>query len=78
VALARKFQLPYVDLDSVSINLEAVAELERSFIEKHRVLPVDCDQRSITVAMSDPLAVDTIDQVQTDQKQVLAVCGSAH
>jgi len=43
VALARKFQLPYVDLDTVSINLEAVAELDRAFIEKHRVLPVDCD-----------------------------------
>jgi type II secretory ATPase GspE/PulE/Tfp pilus assembly ATPase PilB-like protein len=72
VALARKFQLPYVDLDSVSINLEAVAELDRAFIEKHRVLPVDCDQRSITVAMSDPLAVDTIDQVRLQTKRQLS------
>jgi len=72
VALARKFQLPYVDLDTCSINLEAVAELDREFIEKHRVLPVDCDARSMTVAMSDPLAVDTIDQVRLQTKRQLS------
>jgi type II secretory ATPase GspE/PulE/Tfp pilus assembly ATPase PilB-like protein len=45
VALARKFQLPFVDLDSVSINLEAI---------------------------SDPLAVDTIDQVRMHTKRQLS------
>jgi type II secretory ATPase GspE/PulE/Tfp pilus assembly ATPase PilB-like protein len=72
VALARKFQLPFVDLDTCSINLEAVAELDRTFIEKHRILPVDGDARSITVAMSDPLAVDTIDQVRLQTKRQLS------
>ncbi|MEY2930594.1 MAG: hypothetical protein RL033_1343, partial [Pseudomonadota bacterium] len=72
VALARKFQLPFVDLDTVSINLEAVVELDRAFIEKHRVLPVDGDARSITVAMSDPLAVDTLDQVRLHTKRQLS------
>lgn len=71
-ALARKFQLPFVDLDTCSINLQAVSELDRSFIEKHRVLPVDCDARSITVAMADPLAVDTIDQVRLYTKRQLS------
>ncbi|MEY4550477.1 MAG: hypothetical protein RL685_6672, partial [Pseudomonadota bacterium] len=72
VALARKFQLPFVDLDTVSINLEALVELDRAFIEKHRVLPVDGDARSITVAMSDPLAVDTLDQVRLHTKRQLS------
>ncbi|MGC4087083.1 MAG: hypothetical protein QM756_04105 [Polyangiaceae bacterium] len=35
VALARKFQLPFVDLDTCSINVDAVAELPRDFVEKH-------------------------------------------
>jgi type II secretory ATPase GspE/PulE/Tfp pilus assembly ATPase PilB-like protein len=72
VALARKFQLPFVDLETCSINLDAIAELPREFIEKHRVLPVDCDPRSITVAMSDPLAVDTIDLVRLHCKKQLS------
>ncbi len=72
MALARKFQLPFVDLEKCSINLDAIAELERSFIEKHRILPVESDARSITVAMSDPLAVDTIDQVRIHTKKQLS------
>ncbi len=71
-ALARKFQLPFVDLSTCSINLDAIAELDRGFIEKHRILPVDSDARSITVAMSDPLAVDTIDQVRLHTKKQLS------
>ncbi|MFZ5889671.1 MAG: GspE/PulE family protein [Myxococcota bacterium] len=72
VALARKFQLPFVDLDTCSINLEAVSELPRDFVEKHRVLPVETDPRSITVAMSDPLAVDTLDLVRIHSKKQLS------
>jgi type II secretory ATPase GspE/PulE/Tfp pilus assembly ATPase PilB-like protein len=72
VALARKFQLPFVDLDTCAINLEAVSELPREFIEKHRVLPVDSDPRCITVAMSDPLAVDSIDLVRLHSKKLLS------
>ncbi len=71
-ALAGKFQLPFVDLEQCAVNLEAVAELDRAFIEKNRILPVDTDARSMTVAMSDPLAVDTIDQVRLLTKKQLS------
>jgi len=72
VALARKFQLPFVDLDTCSINLEAVTELPRDFIEKHRILPVESDPRAITVAMADPLAVDSLDLVRLHSKKQLS------
>ncbi|HEX2735839.1 MAG TPA: ATPase, T2SS/T4P/T4SS family [Polyangiaceae bacterium] len=61
MTLAKKFQLPFVDLDSCAINLAAVTELPRAFIEKNRVLPVDTDAGRLTVAISDPLAIDVID-----------------
>ncbi|HET9934425.1 MAG TPA: ATPase, T2SS/T4P/T4SS family, partial [Polyangiaceae bacterium] len=72
VALARKFQLPFVNLDECSINVDAVAELPRDFVEKNRVLPVESDPRSITVALSDPLAVDTLDLVRIHSKKQLS------
>jgi type II secretory ATPase GspE/PulE/Tfp pilus assembly ATPase PilB-like protein len=62
--LAKKFQLPFVDLDHCSVNLSALEELPRDFIEKNRILPLDSDAKSITVAMSDPLAIDAIDGVR--------------
>jgi type II secretory ATPase GspE/PulE/Tfp pilus assembly ATPase PilB-like protein len=69
--LAKKFQLPFVDLDSCSINLAAVGELPREFIEKNKILPIDFDARMITVAMSDPLAVDAIDSVRIVTKRMV-------
>jgi len=64
MTLAKKFQLPFVDLDTCSINLLAIEELPREFIEKHKILPIESDARTLTVAMSDPLAVDAIDSVR--------------
>src|SRR6478736_4339488 len=72
--LAKKFQLPFVDLDTCAVNLSALEELPRDFIEKNRILPLDSDVKSITVAMSDPLAIDAIDAVrQHARKQVCEV-----
>jgi len=72
--LAKKFQLPFVDLDTCAVNLSALEELPRDFIEKNRILPLDSDARTITIAMSDPLAIDAIDAVRRHaHKQVAEV-----
>lgn len=77
-ALSRKFHLPCVDLDGCAINLESVAELPRDFIEKHRLLPVDSDERSLTIAIADPLAVDSLDLVHIhSRKQICEVVVTA-
>jgi len=62
--LAKKFQLPFVDLDTCVISLSALEELPREFIQKHEILPLDVDSRMLTVCMSDPLAIDALDQVR--------------
>jgi len=69
--LARKFHLPFVDLASTIINMDALKEISKEVIEKHKVLPVDTDARSLTVALADPLAVDTIDLLRFHTKKVI-------
>jgi type II secretory ATPase GspE/PulE/Tfp pilus assembly ATPase PilB-like protein len=72
--LAKKFQLPFVDLDTCVINLSALEILPRDFITKHKLLPLDADPRMLTVALSDPLAIDALDQArQIAQRQLLEV-----
>lgn len=74
MTLAKKFQLPFLDLDRCAIDLEALKALPKDFIEKYKVLPIDADARTVTVALSDPLAVDTIDLVRVRSgKQVCEV-----
>jgi type II secretory ATPase GspE/PulE/Tfp pilus assembly ATPase PilB-like protein len=72
--LAKKFQLPFVDLDACTIDLSAVEELPADLIQRYRVLPVDSQPKTLTVAMGDPLAIDAIDAVrQVVQKQIVEV-----
>ncbi len=74
MTLAKKFELPFIDLDRCSINEEAVSELPKDFIEKNKVLPVDSDAKCITIAIADPLAIDTIDLVRIrTKKQVFEI-----
>lgn len=62
--LAQKFELPFVDLDACEINPAAAQEIPRDLIVKYGVLPVDTDTRSLTVAISDPLALDALDALR--------------
>ncbi|MDQ6952928.1 MAG: ATPase, T2SS/T4P/T4SS family [Mariprofundaceae bacterium] len=61
--LAKKFHLPAVDLDTYSINEMAESEVTRSVIEKYQVLPIDSDQHTLTIALSDPLGLEAYDQI---------------
>ncbi|MDQ6990514.1 MAG: ATPase, T2SS/T4P/T4SS family [Mariprofundaceae bacterium] len=61
--LAKKFRLPAVDLDTYNMNEMAESEVRRSVIEKFKVLPIDSDKHSLTIALSDPLGLEAFDQI---------------
>lgn len=60
-ALAEKFHLPFVDLNEIELDATAFTLLPRDFIEQHGVLPIAADERTLTLAISDPLAIDVTD-----------------
>jgi len=62
--LARKFHLPFVDLDECLIDPDAVRAIPRAIIEKYAVLPIDRDHERITIALSDPLNTEPIDLIR--------------
>jgi type II secretory ATPase GspE/PulE/Tfp pilus assembly ATPase PilB-like protein len=70
--LAKKFQLPFVDLDACDVDPEAVAEVSRDVIEKYRILPVASTSRVLMVALGDPLSVDGIDLIRLQTKKQIA------
>ena len=61
--LATKFHLPFEDLDLYPVNPAAATALPRAIIEQHQVLPIGIDSGTLTIALSDPLAIDVIDKV---------------
>ncbi|MFQ5518687.1 MAG: ATPase, T2SS/T4P/T4SS family, partial [Mariprofundus sp.] len=62
-ALAKKFRLPTVDLNEFEINPQAASQIGRDVIEKYRILPIDSDDHSLTIALSDPMGLEAYDSI---------------
>ena len=77
VTLAKKFQMPFIDLDQVHRNPAATAEVPAELIKKFAFVPIDLDERTLTVAIGDPLATELHDvlRFQTNRRiiEVLAM-----
>lgn len=59
--LARKFHMPFIDLDEVDINPDAAHAVTPDTIRKFRVLPLDVTATTMTVAIKDPLNTEVHD-----------------
>jgi type II secretory ATPase GspE/PulE/Tfp pilus assembly ATPase PilB-like protein len=70
LTLAEKFDLPFVNLDEVAINPEAIAAVGPAIIAKYQLMPLDIDPKLLTIAISDPTSVDAIDvlRVRTQRR----------
>ncbi|RMF90174.1 MAG: hypothetical protein D6736_07200 [Nitrospinota bacterium] len=73
--LALKFRMPFVNLEKYPINPAAVEEIPRSLIQRYHFLPINTDERTLTVAISNPTNTEIYDllrfQVQKTIKEVL-------
>jgi type II secretory ATPase GspE/PulE/Tfp pilus assembly ATPase PilB-like protein len=62
--LARKFHIPFANLDRCEVDVNVARELPLDLMEKYRVLLLQLEDRTATVAISDPIAVDVIDALR--------------
>jgi len=63
-ALADQMGLPLIDLDTMAIDPSVVKLVPQSFAEKKHILPVELEEDTLTIAMSDPTDVMAIDDVR--------------
>ncbi len=59
--LARKFHMPFVDLDEIAIDGEAIHAVKREVIQKYGILPLEERNGVLTIAISDPLQTEIYD-----------------
>ena len=74
--LAEAAGIEHVSLRNISIDPTVVAALPEATARKLKVFPVAVDSNSITVAMTDPLDVGTIDRVQQQARRYVKVVSS--
>jgi len=63
-ALAYQFGMEVVQLDNVSVPPELIKLVSREVVYKYKVLPVKYENDILTVALSDPLALDVIENLR--------------
>lgn len=68
-SLARKFNLPFVDLDEYDIKFSAVEEIDSNILLEHQILPINSDEYTLTIARSDPMDIEAFDNIRFQTKK---------
>ncbi|MFW6158909.1 MAG: GspE/PulE family protein, partial [Planctomycetota bacterium] len=66
VCYAEYLNLPYIDLETYSIDKEVVASVDESLARKHQFVPLFKIGSSLTIAMVDPANVVATDAIQRE------------
>lgn len=62
-SLANQLKIPYLDMQGVKISQEAIRKVQESVARKHKVIPIDIENGSLKLAMTDPLNIFVVDEV---------------
>ncbi len=73
-ALAKQFNLEYVNLDEVEIPQSASKLIPEELVKKHRVVPLGQDNGELKVAIKDPMDLDLLDLLRFRLNTELRCC----
>lgn len=63
-AIARELKIPYIDLSTYDVDVEACKLINEKIARKDSLLPISIEDNKLLVAMSDPLDILAIDDVR--------------
>ncbi len=63
-ALAEQFEIEMVDIEGMDIAVEVVEMVPSELAQEHNIIPIDMNDGVLTVAMSDPLDLFTLDNLR--------------
>ena len=73
-AIAKQFELEYVNLDKIAISPEAAKLVPEELIKKHNVLPLEVNDGKLKLIISDPLDLDMMDAIRFRTNAELECC----
>jgi len=77
-ALALQLNIPYVDLDQVSIDRGLTRLINRSYARRHSLVPVACVGQTLTICMDDPTEVQAVEELSRLTGLLVTVLTSSH
>lgn len=73
-AIAKQFELEYINLDKITISPEAAKLIPEELIKRHNVLPLGMNNGKLRLIISDPLDLDMMDAVRFRTNADLECC----
>jgi type II secretory ATPase GspE/PulE/Tfp pilus assembly ATPase PilB-like protein len=67
-AIASQYDLPYVEIDQFNLNPEQARMLNANFAQRHKIVPIASEGKSITVAMAFPLPRNEFRHIEKSTK----------
>ncbi|WP_317367567.1 GspE/PulE family protein [uncultured Tyzzerella sp.] len=63
-ALGKRLKVDYADLSKFKIKLNALDLLTKSYSEKNKIIPIECNERMVVIATSDPMNFYLMDDIK--------------
>ena len=63
-ALAEQFEMDIIDLDDYDIDPDVIEKVPQEFAREHHLVPLELEDDQLTVATSDPLDLDVMDNLR--------------
>ena len=73
-AIAKQFDLQYIDLDNTTIPQDATKLIPEELMKRHNVLPLGMDNGKLKVIISDPLDLEMMDAIRFRLNTELECC----
>ena len=54
----------YVEISKINVRQEAVDLLEKEYAEKNGIFPIDCNEKIIVIATTDPMNYFLLDEIK--------------
>lgn len=68
LAMSKQFSIPFVDLDEIELKEELAGVISAEIAEQCLVVPLELIDRTLTIAVADPLDYKGLNRVQTTTK----------
>jgi len=77
-AIAKQFDLEYIDLDKTTIPQDAAKLIPQELMKRHNVLPLGMNNGKLRVVISDPLDLEMMDAIRFRLNTELECCVANH
>jgi type IV pilus assembly protein PilB len=78
LSLALQLNIPYVDLDQVTIDRSLTRRINRSYAKRHSIVPVAHVGQTLTVCMDDPTDKEAVEELGRSTGLLITVLTSSH